>query len=106
VRWVHPEKGIIPPKDFIPLLENNGFITNLDLYIWEAVCRKVQEWIRQGKNAVPVSVNVSRVDIYTLDVVQTFRDLIRKYGLEPRFLEIEITESAYAEDSQIITGVV
>lgn len=106
VRWIHPEKGIIPPKDFIPLLENNGFITNLDLYIWEAVCSKVQEWIRQGKNAVPVSVNVSRVDIYTLDVVQTFRDLVHKYGLEPRFLEIEITESAYAEDSQIITGVV
>lgn len=106
VRWIHPKRGLIPPGEFIPLLEQNGFITNLDLYIWELVCQRVREWIDKGYRALPISVNVSRVDIYSLDVPKTFKGLVEKYGLEPRLIEIEITESAYAEEYQMITGVV
>ncbi len=105
VRWNHPEKGIVPPGSFIPLLEENGFISNLDLYIWEEVCRSVRGWMDRGYRAVPISVNVSRVDIYTLDVVKTFKDLTDKYSLPPALIEAEITESAYAEDYTRITAV-
>lgn len=106
VRWNHPERGLIPPNDFIPLLESNGFISSLDLYIWEMVCISVRNWLDRGYRAIPISVNVSRIDIYALDVVKVFRDLVQKYQLEPRLIEIEITESAYTEDYHIITAVV
>lgn len=106
VRWVHPERGIISPGDFIPLLESNGFITNLDLYIWEEVCKRIKGWIDTGHKAIPISVNVSRIDLYTMDVVAVFKGLTEKYGLEPRLLEVEITESAYAEEHKAISEVV
>lgn len=106
VRWNHPRRGLIMPGEFIPLLENNGLVTKLDLYIWEMVCRQVREWIDGGHRAVPISVNVSRMDIYALDVLEVFKDLIRRYGLDSRMVEIEITESAYVEESRAITGMV
>ena len=106
VRWIHPERGVISPGDFIPLLESNGFITNLDLYIWEEVCKCMKEWIDAGHTAIPISVNVSRIDLYTMDVVASFKRLTEKYGLEPSLLEVEITESAYAEEYKAISEVV
>lgn len=106
VRWNHPQRGLILPGDFIPLLENNGFISNLDVYVWEAVCIAVRNWIDSGHRAIPISVNVSRIDIYTLDVVAVLQNLVRKYKLDPHLIEVEITESAYTEHYEIITGVV
>lgn len=106
IRWQHPERGLIPPGEFIPLLEQNGFISNLDLYIWEKVCQSVRNWLDHGRRAIPISVNVSRVDIYTLDVVEIFQRLVAKYRLDPVLIEIEITESAYVEEYNIITSVV
>ncbi len=106
VRWNHPERGLIAPGEFIPLLEENGFITNLDLYIWDKVCFRLKNWIHGGHRPVPISVNVSRVDVYTLNVVEVMRGLTDKYGLDPRLLEVEITESAYAEDATAVTAVV
>lgn len=106
VRWNHPKRGLIPPGEFIPLLESNGFITNLDLYVWDKVCSSVRNWIDQGHHAVPISVNVSRVDIYSLDIVQTFQDLTEKYRLEPYLIEIEITESAYTEEYELVNDTI
>lgn len=106
VRWVHPTRGLITPNDFVPLLERSGFIVDLDVFIWNQVCRNVRRWIDQGHRPIPISVNVSRVDIYTMDVVRHFRTLVRDYHLDPALIEIEITESAYAEDCNIITSVV
>lgn len=106
VRWDHPVRGIVSPGEFIPILENNGLITKLDLYLWEEVCRKLRGWIDMGLKVVPVSVNVSRMDIYAVDVASVFRRLTEKYSLEPRLLEVEITESAYVEEYKVITGVV
>lgn len=106
VRWKHPQKGLIPPGEFIPLLEKSGFITCLDRYIWDMVCSYLHSWIAEGKRLVPVSVNVSRMDIYALDVAAEFKGLVKRYGIPPRLLEIEITESAYAEDYQRIRRVV
>lgn len=106
VRWRHPVRGIVSPGEFIPLLERNGFITSLDLYVWEMVCQCVRSWIDRGNRPVPISVNVSRVDIYALNVVEIFTQLTDKYSLDTSLIEIEITESAYVKDYNIISDVV
>lgn len=106
VRWDHPERGLIPPDRFIPMLERNGLITTLDLHIWEEVCCSLREWMKRGHAPVPISVNVSRRDLYALDVLATFEELIRKYGIDPRLLAVEITESAYVEDCDLMAVIV
>lgn len=106
VRWMHPKRGMISPAEFILILEENGFITELDMYIWEQVCRDIQKWVRQGRKVVPISVNVSRVDIFVVNVSEVFRNLVEKYEIDPRLVEIEITESAYVEEYQIISQAV
>lgn len=106
VRWQHPEKGIIMPGEFIPLLERNGFITNLDVYMWEEVCKLLSKWIAEGSQVVPISVNVSRVDIYAIDVVQTLTEMVTRYELPLALLEIEITESAYAKEYFLMNRVI
>lgn len=106
VRWLHPERGLVPPKDFIPLFEHNMLITRLDEYIWEETCRIVSGWIKKGYRAVPVSVNVSRLDIYSLEISNKFPILTEKYGIDNSFIEIEITESAFTNDESQILKVV
>lgn len=105
VRWNHPQKGIVSPGYFIPVMESNGLITALDKKVWEQVCQTLQEWIRDGHKVIPISVNVSSVDIYAIDVVEHFKKLVKKYGLPPEYVELEITESAYVEEYKVITGV-
>ncbi len=106
IRWNHPQKGVLKPSEFLPILEQNGLITDIDMYIWELVCKNLQTWIARGHKPVPISVNLSRVDIYSLNVPETFQKLIAKYGLDPRLVEIEITESAYAENFEQVKQVV
>ncbi len=104
VRWVHPKKSIIPPDNFIPLFEANGFITELDSYIFEQVCSHLREWIDSGKKVIPISVNLSRIDLYSTDFLYNIKKCMEKYCLPHKFLHLEITESAFAEDTnQIIT---
>lgn len=106
VRWIHPEWGFMSPGEFIPLFEKNGFIPRLDAYVWEQVCIRLKEWREKGIPLVPVSVNVSRADVYQLDLVEILTGLITKYDVDPAYLHLEITESAYAENpGQIISTV-
>ena len=106
IRWIHPELGMISPGVFIPLFENNGLIQRLDYYVWNEAARQVRDWKDRLGYAVPVSVNVSRVDITDENIVETLLDIVEKNGLETADLHLEITESAYAEDSdQIIEKV-
>ena len=103
VRWQHPTRGLIFPGEFVPFLESNGFITNLDIYVWEEVCKSLRRWMDTGHRPVPISVNVSQADIFSLNIVEHFVSLIRKYNIAPELLEIEITESFYSEDYHVIT---
>ena len=106
VRWTHPELGFLSPGVFIPLFERNGFITRLDRFVWEEVCRLLQRWKQQGRPVLPVSVNVSRADIYQADLVDVLDGLLKTYDVDPRDLHLEVTESAYTENSdQIIQTV-
>lgn len=102
VRWKHSTKGMIPPGMFIPVLENNGFIADLDRYIWDKVCRWLRSWIDRGYQPVPISINISRIDIFSMDVPAYLHSLIKKYELPSRLLKVEVTESAYAESNDKI----
>lgn len=102
VRWNHSEKGLISPGVFIPVLEKNGFIADLDRYVWKKVCQWLRSWIDRGYHPVPVSINVSRLDIFSMDVPEYLLELLRTYELPARLLKVEITESAYAESNDKI----
>ena len=98
-RWIKKDGTIIPPNDFIPILEKLGFITDLDIYLWDKVCYKISNWMQTGHTAVPVSFNVSRFDIYKMDILKHFLMLTDKYHLPHHLIKIEITESAYIDSS-------
>lgn len=96
----------MPPNDFIPLFERNGFITDLDIYVWDTVCRDISDWIKAGHEMIPVSVNVSRADIYNPNLSNILTDMLHKYDIKPEFLHLEITETAYTESSTQLISVV
>lgn len=103
VRWNHPKNGIISPFHFIPLFERNGFIKYLDQFVWETVAKMLSQRLKAGMNIVPISVNVSRIDLFVMDVPGFFQDLCQKYNIDTQWIEIEITESAYIyEENEVI----
>lgn len=106
VRWNHPEWGMQSPAQFIPLFEQNGFITKLDQYVWDRACEVLQDWDRKGYPPISVSVNVSRADIYNADLEDILQGTIQKYKLPPARLHLEITESAYTETPKQIVDTV
>lgn len=99
VRWKHNTKGMISPGVFIPVLEKNGFIADLDRYLWDKVCKWLRSWIDKGFDPVPISINVSIIDIFSMDVPAYLSMLLEKYKLPSNLLKVEITESAYAENN-------
>ena len=102
VRWRHPELGMIRPDQFIALFEENGLIPQLDNYIWRQVAAQMARWRERFGKPFPVSVNVSRVDMYDPDFVANMTALVREFGIRPEDFLLEITESAYTQDSEQI----
>lgn len=102
VRWVHPVEGLIPPDRFIPLFEKNGFILRLDEYVWEQACIRLRRWLDQGLSPTPVSVNVSRVHIHDTRLCEKLTKLIAKYRLPPHLLELELTESVFLDNDELL----
>lgn len=100
IRWIHPEKGMLMPNDFIPLFERNGFISKVDAYMWECICQFLAECKQRGDKLLPISVNVSRIDFYNPHLCDIFMGLIEKYQIDPYLLCIEVTESAYMDNPQ------
>ena len=94
IRWNREKDCIMNPDDFIPIFEDKGLITNLDQFIWECAAQKLKDWKDNGINDMYISVNISPKDFLYVDVYQTFVDLIKKYGISPKNLKLEITESA------------
>jgi len=105
-RWRHPERGLISPGVFIPIFENNGFITNLDLYIFEEVCQFLRRCMDSGHTLIPVSTNFSRYDIFYPGFVEKLEEIRRKYDVPVRLLRVEITESSIIGGSQRTNEVV
>ena len=102
VRWIHPRRGMISPGDFIPLFESNGLIRQLDSYVWREVAAQMREWKDRIGVCVPISVNVSRIDILDGDLVEHMKGLVEEFGLSREEFLLEITESAYTQDSEHI----
>ncbi len=102
VRWKHAEKGFISPGIFIPVLEKNGLVTELDCYIWKKVCQWQSQMMARGYELVPISINVSRMDIISMNVQGYLENLLKEYNVPIKYLKIEITESAYTENSDKI----
>lgn len=102
VRWNHPEYGLVSPGEFIPLLERESMVTRFDLFIWRSVCEMLSRWDGEGRNLVPVSVNVSMTDIESIDVARVLGDLLDRFSIDARLLQVEITESAIAHNMDVV----
>lgn len=106
VRWFHPINGMISPGKFIPVFERNGFIVKVDRFVWESVCKFIQTQRQETGEVIPVSVNVSRLNFYNLDLLEFLLSLLDKYELEPWMLKLEITESAYMDNSHQLMSII
>ncbi len=106
IRWRHPSLGMISPGDFIPLFEGNGLVQKLDRFVWEQAASRVAEWRRSYGITVPVSVNVSRIDIYDPDIEDRLLGILKKNSLSTSDLFLEITESAYSDNASRLIEVV
>ena len=101
-RWIDKDSSLISPATFIPALEESGFVVTLDKYIWQGVASWLRERINRGLRVVPISLNVSRVDILACDVAEHMGALAAQYNLPPKLMRIEITETAYTGESEAV----
>lgn len=106
VRWNHPRRGIITPDKFIPLFERNGFIIKMDYYIWEKAFATIRDWLDEGYDPVPISVNVSRVHIYDSNIIEIFKNLAIKYRVPTYLIELELTETTYFDNYDMLTKII
>lgn len=106
VRWKHPKKGLIPPIKFIPVFEKNGFIVELDMFVFEEVCKTLCSLQERNIPVVPFSVNLSRADIYRPNLCELIVQVMAKYKLDHSLIEFEITETSYTQDSEQLIYVV
>ena len=100
VRWRHPEYGMVSPGDFIPLFESNGLIQIVDYYVWKEAARQIRRWKDEYDVVFPISVNISRIDIYDPDLEKKLLGIIEENDIPASALHLEVTESAYANDSE------
>ena len=106
VRWRHPEYGILSPTEFVPLLERSGRIGVVDKFVWREVARQIAGWRKTHGSEIPVSVNLSRIDIFDPSLVDTIEELVAENGLNRASLKLEVTESAYTESADQVIAVV
>ena len=105
VRWNRPGIGLVPPDEFIPIFEENSFIINIDYYIFDKVCELLRSLLDEGKNPVPISVNFSRLHLNNTKILTKLKDNLEKYNLTPDYIEIEITESALADNDSYMYSI-
>lgn len=102
VRWQHPQRGIISPVEFIPIIEKSGFIINVDAYMWEEVFRMIGRRLQEGKQVVPISINISRQHVYDRFFVERLMKLKERYCVPPEYVPLELTESGFLEEEEIM----
>lgn len=102
VRWIHPNKGLIPPNDFVPIFERNGFINLLDRFVWEEVIKTLARWKKEQKEMIPIAINLSRIDIQQEGMVEVLVELLKKYEMDTDVIKAELTESAYIEGDSVV----
>ena len=105
VRWNRPGYGLVPPDEFIPIFEENSFIIDIDYYIFDKVCELTRSLLDQGKTPVPISVNFSRLHLNNTKILTKLKENLEKYNLTPEYIEIEITESALADNDSYMYSI-
>lgn len=103
IRWNHPTKGLIRPGSFIPYMERTGQVVKIGRYVFEQVCKDLSEWKRTGQRLLPISINISRVELYQSDLLSFFESMIQQYRVNPLLIEIELTESFASRDTNFAT---
>ncbi|WP_199519262.1 bifunctional diguanylate cyclase/phosphodiesterase [Gordonibacter sp. 28C] len=106
VRWIDPVRGLVPPDDFVPFFERNGFIINVDLCVFDQVCRLLKSWIDQGKKPVPISVNMSRAHLREQSFLGPYEEIRERYGVPASLIEFELTETLVFGDPETFMGVI
>ena len=106
IRWNDPQYGLIPPNDFIPLFESNGFIIQLDLFVFESVCQLLRRWLEEGQPLIPISVNMSRLHFKNKDFLNRYKEIRNHYQVPSKFLEIELTETMVYENPQAFISII
>ena len=106
VRWKHPEFGMIPPGDFIPLFENNGIIHVVDNYVWAVAAKQIADWRERFGIILPLSVNMSRAEMFNPDLEKNLEVLLKLNSLDPANLKLEVTESAYTDNAEELIAVI
>lgn len=106
VRWIHPEYGFVSPAKFIPIFERNGFITKLDDFMLTEVAKLQAQWLQDGRKLVPISVNVSRAHFTQENLAQHICEIVDEYKVPHKYIELELTESAFFDDKQTLLGTV
>ncbi len=100
VRWVKPDGMIVTPDSFIPYLEKNGYIVQVDFFVYEEVCRYIRSKLDAGENVLPISVNVSRIHMLTNDFTGQILDMVKRYRIDPSLIELELTESIFISNEE------
>jgi EAL domain-containing protein (putative c-di-GMP-specific phosphodiesterase class I) len=106
IRWKHPELGMINPGDFIPLFEGNGLVQKLDRFVWEKAGAQIADWKKKFGITIPVSVNVSRIDIYDPQLEENLFGILERNNLTTKEMLLEITESAYSDNAARLIEVI
>lgn len=106
VRWKKADGTIVSPGDFIPVFESNGFIIKLDYYVWDKVCQLIKNNLNHRGDSEVISVNVSRVNLYNPEFLESLVNLVEKYKIPPKYLHLELTESAFSDDARMIQNAV
>lgn len=106
VRWIDPVRGMIPPDEFVPFFERNGFIVDVDLCVFDQVCALLASWIGQGRQPVPISVNMSRVHLREADFLKPYERIRECYGVPAELIEFELTETLIFGDPETFIGVI
>ena len=102
LRWKNKKLGIVPSSSFLPIVEENGFIVRIDNYIWESVFQTIHSWLENGLRPIPISVNLSKADVMSMDVAFFFTSMSHKYQVPPRYVDIELSQSAYLECEETV----
>ena len=106
VRWRKPDGTMVSPGEFIPVFEKNGFIIKLDYYVWDQVCQLIAMALKAGRKPDPISVNVSRVNLYNPNFLESLVNLVEKYRIPPEYLHLELTESVFSDTENVILNAV
>ncbi|MFA6865988.1 MAG: EAL domain-containing protein [Clostridia bacterium] len=106
IRWIHPTLGNISPAIFIPIFEKNGFVGMVDMFVWEEVCKEIKKCKEKGIDIPPISINVSRKDLFDKDFINNIMELLEKYDILPSDVHLEITETAYMENQAIMKNLI